>query len=67
MDNLLKSRREREAGESLKQLIRLVIGRNKGVEGYEVDLTSAEEAEIEQFVHEVVEAAAEKGRGQIKS
>lgn len=66
MDRELTTHRERAASQVLKNIIKFVIERRN-----DPGFTANEVYELsdmcEEFTHEVVEAAAEKGRGQIQS
>lgn len=60
---MLTSRVEREAVASLKLLLQMLVQR---ATGRREELPEEETELLELFVHELIEAAAEKGRAQIR-
>jgi len=60
VEKILTSRREREAREFLKALLLPIFER------LNVAWTEDEDSNLDHAVHEIVEAAAERGRSQIQ-
>ena len=64
MDKALKTRMEREASTSLRLMLEMVLER---LTGKMVILEEEERDLLELGVHELIDAAAEKGRGAIRT